>query len=427
MTRAKGSASRSAATLRAALALAGAGVMLTCTRTPPAELGPVPEGAEPLIRIGLGTGASRLVVSASQEFAILDQEGRVLLEAPGGTAWSVVRSGGEVRATNARGIGTSAPLLGFVPRAADEFIALDGRAYRGRLLAFPDRNGPGLTVVNQVGLEDYLAGVVSAEMGRRDTSELEALAAQAVVSRTFALRNLGKRAAEGFDFYATVADQVYGGVAAETVLGWTAVRQTAGQILTWEGAPIDAFFYSTCAGRTAGGPEVFVGAARPYLVSVSDTDRSGRPYCRISPRYRWRVRWSGEELSQVLRQSLPGVTGTPGEEAATVRGVRVVARTASDRVARIAVALARQTVDVDGPAVRQVLRPVGEPLLRSAAFTLSETRIGGRLDTLVADGAGAGHGVGFCQWGAVGRARAGQKAAEILAAYFPGTALTRVY
>jgi stage II sporulation protein D (peptidoglycan lytic transglycosylase) len=104
-----------------------------------------------------------------------------------------------------------------------------------------------------------------------------------------------------------------------------------------------------------------------------------------------------------------------------------VLRTRSDRVARITVNLDRTTVNVDGPAVRQVLRPIGETVLRSATFQLLEDRDGGRLRTLVADGAGAGHGVGFCQWGSVGRARAGQDAPTILAAYFPGTAISRAY
>ena len=91
------------------------------------------------------------------------------------------------------------------------------------------------------------------------------------------------------------------------------------------------------------------------------------------------------------------------------------------------IALRTGGVDVDGPAIRQVLRPLGGAVLRSAIFQLSEVREGGQLRRLVADGAGAGHGVGFCQWGAVGRARAGQDAPTILAAYFPGTALSRAY
>jgi stage II sporulation protein D len=82
---------------------------------------------------------------------------------------------------------------------------------------------------------------------------------------------------------------------------------------------------------------------------------------------------------------------------------------------------------VDGPGVRQVLRPVSGGLLRSNVFDLTVSRAGGQVERLVADGAGAGHGVGFCQWGAVGRARRGQEHQQILAAYYPGAVLERLY
>ena len=82
---------------------------------------------------------------------------------------------------------------------------------------------------------------------------------------------------------------------------------------------------------------------------------------------------------------------------------------------------------MDGPNVRQVLRSTSGDILRSNAFTLTVTRGGSRVTRLVADGADAGHGVGFCQWGAVGRARTGQKHEQILAAYYPGTVLERLY
>jgi stage II sporulation protein D len=304
-------------------------------------------------------------------------------------------------------------------------VLLNGRPYRGRLRAIRDRTG--ITVINLVQLEDYLVGVVPAEMGRREPSEAEALGAQAIISRTFAIRNLGKRASEGFDLYATVVDQVYGGVSAENPLTTAAVLRTAGLILTWQGSPIDAFFFSTCGGRTADGTEVYVGADRPYLRSVSDLDGVGEAWCRISPRYQWREEWTAAELRSVLRLSLPPATGTSAEEAANATGVVVGARTRSGRVASLTIQLRRSAIDVRGPAVRQVLRPVTEPLLRSAVFRLTEQRSSAGLERLIADGNGAGHGVGFCQWGAVGRARGGQDAATILTAYFPGTVLSRAY
>jgi stage II sporulation protein D len=269
-------------------------------------------------------------------------------------------------------------------------------------------------------------------MGRRSPQDQEALRAQAVVSRTFALRNLRRWQSQGFDLYATVADQVYGGAATETSEGRSAVEATRGRILTYGGAPIDAFFYSTCGGRTADGTEVFRGADRPYLRSVPDVANDGTPYCSISPRFRWHEEWTGEALRSTLQRTLPTLPAGGGSTAVAsdvseIRDVRVSYRTRSGRVGQLTVGLRRGDVLVDGPNVRQVLRPLSGDLLRSNTFTLTATRDAGRVTRLAADGAGAGHGVGFCQWGAVGRARAGQDHERILAAYYPGAVLERLY
>jgi stage II sporulation protein D (peptidoglycan lytic transglycosylase) len=247
-----------------------------------------------------------------------------------------------------------------------------------------------------------------------------------VVSRTYALRHLRRWDVQGFDLYATVADQVYGGAERETPEGNDAVLATRGRILTYDGQPIDAFFYSTCGGRTAEGTEVFRGADRPYLRSVPDVADDGTAYCSISPRFRWRETWGGDQLRATLRQTLPAL-GVAARDADEVTDVRVAYRTPSGRVGRLAIGLRRSELQVNGPNVRQVLRSTSGEILRSNAFALTATREGSRVTRLVADGAGAGHGVGFCQWGAVGRSRIGQDYGHILAAYYPGTALERLY
>ncbi len=193
------------------------------------------------------------------------------------------------------------------------------------------------------------------------------------------------------------------------------------------GAPIDAFFYSTCGGRTANGTEIFRAADRPYLRSIPDAGDDGVAYCSISPRFRWHEEWSGEVLRATLRRTLPAAAGTPPESIREIRDVRVTAITASGRVGTLTVTLDRSSVNVDEPMVRQVLRTPAGDLLRSNTFTLVATGAGRRITRLVADGAGAGHGVGFCQWGAVGRSRAGQDYQRIVAAYYPGAALERLY
>jgi len=132
-------------------------------------------------------------------------------------------------------------------------------------------------------------------------------------------------------------------------------------------------------------------------------------------------------LQATLRRTLPLETGVAATQVGEVRDVWVARRTASGRVGELVVALGATDARVSGPAVRRVLRPPSGELLRSSVFTLTATGSGHRVTRLVADGGGAGHGVGFCQWGAVGRARAGQDYRRIVSAYYPGAELERLY
>jgi len=377
------------------------------------------------VRIGLAVGAGPASVGGTGSVAASEPDGTRIATIPAGATWQIVVAGTRLILTNRSGWSSppvDAITLAPLDRAAA--VRVNGRSYRGLAEVLRDRTG--LTLVNRLGLEAYLLGVVSAEMGRRSSTEEPALLAQAVVSRTYALRNLGRWRAQGFDLYATVADQVYGGVGAETPEGRAAVAATRGQIITYRGALIDALYYSTCGGRTADGYEVFRAAVRPYLRSVPDQGPAGAVYCSISPRYRWHEEWTGEMLRATLRRNLPeaGVTAGPVAE---VSDVRITRRTSSGRVDQIAFALGQSEVRVDGTAVRRVLRPATGQLLKSSAFSLGVTGAGTSVSRLTADGMGAGHGVGLCQWGAVGRARAGQGFEQILAAYYPGTKLERRY
>jgi stage II sporulation protein D (peptidoglycan lytic transglycosylase) len=386
---------------------------------------------EPAIRVGLVVGAASAVVSAGGGLSVSDPAGTRVAEIPAGESWRVAMSGTGVVALAPGGAATApSEVLEIVSPDPNAPALVNGRPYRGTIVVLRDRTG--ITVVDRVPMETYLAGVVSAEMGHRSPEDQEALRAQAIVSRTFALRNLGRWRAQGFDLYASVADQVYGGAAAETPEGRSAVDGTRGRVLTYGGAPIDAFFYSTCGGRTAEGTEVFRGADRPYLRSVPDVALDGTAYCSLSPRFHWREEWSGDALRATLQRTLRMLTLTGAEADAAldlsdVRDVRVSSRTGSGRVGQLTIVLPRGEVTVSGPAVRQVLRPVSGELLRSSAFSLTVVRDGSRVTRLVAEGAGAGHGVGFCQWGAVGRSRAGQDHQQILAAYYPGAVLERLY
>jgi len=402
----------------AAIVLAAA-----CAR-PEVGTGATPARAIPDIRVGVVPGATSVVVGGGGALMLREADGGGLIAIPAGAPATVTatREGLRVRYSGEDVVGSTA--LFAEPADSGAPVRLNGRDYRGTLTL--SIVSAGVMAVNVVGLEEYLRGVVGAEMGRRTEQDREALRAQAIVSRTVAMRRAGQYRTRGYDLLATVADQAYAGIGFETPVSDLAVEETAGEVLTFDGRLIDAFFHSTCAGRTADGTEVYVGADRPYLRSIRDQDESGRIWCAISPRFRWQERWTGEALARTLRETLV-TAGAPAAVAASVRDIRVVDRTPTGRVAHLELVGEGATYTVTGPVARLVLRATDGSQLRSALFNLQVGREGGRIVQLVAEGSGAGHAVGMCQWGALGRSRAGLSSSDILSAYFPGTEITRTY
>jgi stage II sporulation protein D len=143
-------------------------------------------------------------------------------------------------------------------------IRFNEKAYRGRLEVFANTRGS-LTVVNVVPLEEYVRGVVPNELSPGGWPELEALKAQAVAARTYAVSNLGRFASEGFDLTPDTRSQVYGGRSTEHPLTDRAVFETRGRVATYEGRPINALYTSTCGGRTEDAENIFGGDAPAYL------------------------------------------------------------------------------------------------------------------------------------------------------------------
>ena len=404
--------------------LATAALLAGCPRPHPVALGPEPE-----LRVGLAVGAASVRLGGDGELFVTDDGNGTLIGAiHAGTVWTVVPDSGPglvlVRSDGSRTerhAGISA-----VNVTEGRFAMANGRRFRGRVNVARARAG--LTLLNRVPLEGYLAGVLGQELGPRRPNEREALLAQAVVSRTFALRNLGRWEADGFDATADTRDQVYLGVEAETPQVWEALRATAGQVLRYRGALIDAFYHASCGGRTAPVEEAFRSARRqPYLRSVSDASGGGRSYCELSPSFRWREEWGGPALRAILTRTLTTVMDVSGDGLQRIADVAVTRTTASGRVAELRIMFAHGDVRVPGPLVRTVLRPATDRLLQSTAFRVLVTRDDGEVSRLVVEGTGAGHGVGFCQWGAIGRARVGQGYRGILATYFPGTTVERLY
>jgi stage II sporulation protein D len=388
--------------------------------------------AAPLVRVGLAGDAEEVGVTADGPFVVTVYADSVSVRrCDGGVGWRFEAAG--------RGLSGRSPDGGFdvpagtvrIAPAGAAFLVVDGTAYRGEVEIFLSSAGL-LSVVNVIDLESYLRGVVPLEIGPRPMAELEAVKAQAIAARTYALAAGGKRAGGDYDMHATVADQVYGGVAAEHETSDRAVLETAGLALTYRGEPIVAYFHANCGGRTEARHEVWEMEEVPYLVSALDTPGGGsdlsRAYCRDGSGFTWRVEWSGAELDRLVREHLSETASTPvGEVPGRLRDLRVAKRGPSGRVRWLEVETDAGVWRVFGDRCRWLLRRDDDRILRSAWFDLDVERRGGRVVRVVAEGRGYGHGVGMCQHGALGRARQGFGYADILAHYYRGARVSRVY
>ena len=142
-------------------------------------------------------------------------------------------------------------------------VRFNDRPYRGRIEVFTNLRGS-LTVVNELGLEDYVRGVVANELSPGGYPAIEALKAQAIAARTYALKNRGQFMSQGFDILPTTRSQVYRGLTSENPLSTRAVDETRGIVATYAGEPINALYTSTCGGRTEDSEKIFNDAV-PYL------------------------------------------------------------------------------------------------------------------------------------------------------------------
>lgn len=382
---------------------------------------------EQMVRVALAIEVAGARLSATSEWRIYETDGSTILAAgEAGEEWRFEHHGRRIRAVRSDGTGTeyrTGPLV-VRPSAWGGFIVHAGRRYRGELAVHA--SGAGLTVVNRLSVDEYLRGVVPMEIGTtRTMEEFAAAEAQAVAARSYAYIRLGWSGdRRWYDLRPTVIDQAYGGVNAETIVGTRAVESTAGLVLKYDGRLANAPYHSTCGGTTAEAPEAWPTGGEPYLKRVSDeVPGTDRFYCDISPRFRWTRQVPGDRLDAAVARYLREYAIVPARGPGHVRGVSVVSRTASGRAESVEITTGRGgPYTLRGNDARFVLRAAGGEILNSAHFVVESAPTSeGRLMRLTLRGAGYGHGVGMCQWGAIGRARAGQDFRTILATYFPGT------
>jgi stage II sporulation protein D len=261
------------------------------------------------------------------------------------------------------------------------------------------RQGDGLLLVNELAMEEYVAGTVRGEASER--WPVEALRALAVVARSYAVFQRGRAAGKMFHVVAGNQDQNFAGWAVEGSPAREAARTTAGQALTWQGRVFPTFYHSDSGGFTEAAQSVFSGDGVPPIEGVRDE------FSMESPNYTWTMTLPLAVIGERLRRG--------GVEIGQVTRLTVLERSPSFRVARLAVEHSRGTATLRGADFRRL---IGYDALKSTLF------VPVAQDGVVRfEGRGWGHGVGLSQFGAKGMADRGYTYPQILEHYYPGTTL----
>jgi stage II sporulation protein D len=264
-----------------------------------------------------------------------------------------------------------------------------GTHYTGTIDVWKGDNS--LYIINELPLEDYVKDVVAVEI--RPDWEMEALKAQAVISRTYALFQKRKNGNSIYHIASSVIDQVYKGNTPDIRVS-NAVEETKGEILTFNNSLIEAFYHSTCGGMTEDPEDVF-GKSYPYLKSVESP-------CDLSPYSKWEKNIDIRDIEEALNLS-------------DIQELSITSYTATQRVKQIEIRTNSGHTTINATDLRKAL---GWKSLPSTNFSISRVE-----DSIVFKGKGYGHGVGLCQWGALQMAREGKNYKEILAFYYPGTVI----
>lgn len=337
------------------------------------------------------SGATRLRLTPGQAMTLRVQSGRVVGVLAGRTALV-----GQDVTMQARGPWTLHP-SNTAPRRFEGGLRVRAEGDRLRLVLAQDA-------------EAYVRACAGDEMPPDWPSA--ALEAQVIASRTYAAANRGRHAADGFDFCDLTHCQRYRGLAGADGRVAEAVAATEGRVLQLRGRPATVLWHAACGGWRAPNEVVFGGAPQTQLRGGFDGPVGGAAWCREATVTTWRFEADATRVAAALRAS--GLLA-PGEPLA---GLAVSHRTAGGYAATVRLE-GRYPRALTGYRLWTALGPhFGWGDLKSPAFGIR--RVGAKYRF---EGRGLGHGVGMCQWGARGQALAGKKAKDILAFYFPGTAL----
>jgi len=359
----------------------------------------IPQGIESnlKIRVSLGAQHSKAVVSTDNPYQVFDGGGHLLFRGKQ-IGQALVAAKGDLIQFGRQSFKAQPIVLD----SMKSMLSLDQRTYRD-ILEFSTTPENKLQIVNELDLEDYLRGVLPSETN--PSWKENALKAQAVVSRTYALFKMIENHGESFAVSSDVLSQVYGGVTMEKPSTNLAIEETAGEILVYKGKIFPAFFHSTCGGATTRTENAWPIKPHPALQGGSCG------FCNESQHYRWKASFTEKELIAALKK-----IGRP------VTAIRKLNAEGIDESGR--------------PRFFVIEHPAGKVKIPSNDFRLAVSPMKMKsvfIQRIVRDGSsyqfigrGWGHGVGMCQYGDKKMAELGYNYRQILDYYFPGSEILRL-
>lgn len=350
----------------------------------------------PTIRVLLEESVDPIPLHCSAALAITDAGRRPIMNMQSGAELLISADNNSVWINTQR---LKCSSISIIP-SSDSSITMCGRRWGGIVQVHAD-NGTTL-VVGALPLEEYLEGVLPREMS--PSWPAQALMAQAVAARTYALYHVIKQRDSLFDVHATTSSQVYGGSDAATPATHAAIAATRGMVLAAEGNIILALYHANSGGATENTDAVW-GFEKPYLTGVRDD------FSVHQPGHTWEATMPIAEIQNRLQAF--------GIAVDSITDIVPTERAASGRVTTIRIAQAAESFLLTGNSFRLML---GASTIKSTRFTVAK-----KANDFVFTGTGYGHGAGMSQRGAAAMARQGYDFRQILHFYYPGTNIENIY
>jgi len=346
--------------------------------------------AAPLVRVALLQDAASFSLRVKGRFEVYDLNNKKLIA----KASSLRKQAVKIRNNKIviQGIASSLSALQIAPLKGG-YLFINGRIFRGRINLIVKPNGK-ILVVNELGVEDYLRGILCQEVA--PWWPMDALKSQAIIARSYALYQKQFPKDKDFDLTSDIYSQVYGGKSSERWRANRAVDLTKGKLLTYQGKLFPTYYHATCAGHTED-------ASKLWNVDLPPLKGVVCSFCLYSPHYKWQVKISLQEISSKLM--------VKGFKAQEISGIVIVGYNSSGRVTELEIKGQDESFTMSAKDFRQALGP---NIIRSANFTLRIVS-----GVVYFEGLGWGHGVGLCQWGMQEMAHKGSKYEQILQYYFP--------